>query len=39
VRFPSRKNAEDFLACKEYAPVKAIRHKYAETTLTIVDGI
>ena len=39
VRFPSRKNAEDFLACKEYAPVKAIRHKHAETTLTIVDGI
>ena len=39
VRFPSRKNAEDFLACKEYAPVKAIRHQHAETTLTIVDGI
>ena len=37
VRFPSRKNAEDFLASEEYAPVKAIRHKHAETTVAIVD--
>ena len=39
VRFPSRKDAEDFLDSDEYAPIKAIRHEHAETTLTIVDGL
>ena len=38
VRFPSREAAENFLSCDEYAPVKAIRHKHAQTTMTIVDG-
>ena len=38
VRFPSREAAENFLSCDEYAPVKAIRHKHAKTTMTIVDG-
>ena len=38
VRFPSRQNAEDFPA-DEYAPVKAIRHKNAETTMCIIDGM
>ena len=38
VRFPSREEAENFLSCDEYAPVKAIRNKYAQTTMTIVDG-
>jgi|TARA_B100001564_G_C20429847_1_gene574046 uncharacterized protein (DUF1330 family) len=39
VRFPSRQNAEDFLNSDEYAPVKAIRNKNAETTMCIIDGI
>ena len=38
VRFPSREAAENFLSCDKYAPVKAIRHKHAQTTMTIVDG-
>ena len=38
VRFPSREAAENFLSCNEYAPVKAIRNKYAQTTMSIVDG-
>ena len=39
VRFPSRKAAQNFLSCDEYAPVKAIRNKNAKTTMIIVDGI
>ena len=38
VRFPSRAAAENFLSCDEYAPVRAIRQKHAQTTMTIVDG-
>ena len=38
VRFPSRSQAEDFLNSEEYAPVKVIRQKYAQTTLVILDG-
>ena len=39
VRFPSREAAESFLSCDEYAPVKAIRNKFAQTTMSIVDGL
>ena len=39
VRFPSRQHAEAFLNSDEYAPIKAIRNKHAETTLCIVDGV
>ena len=39
VRFPSREAADNFLSCDEYATVKAIRHKHAQTTMTIVDGV
>ena len=38
VRFPSREEAEKFLSCHEYAPVKPIRNIHAQTTTTIVDG-
>ena len=38
VRFPSREHAENFLNSEEYAPVRAIRHEHADTTLAIVDG-
>ena len=39
VRFPSREAAENFLSCNEYVPVKAIRNKSAQTTMSIVDGV
>ena len=39
VQFPSRQAAENFLSSDEYAPVKAIRNKYAKTTMTISDGL
>ena len=39
VKFPSREAAESFLSCDEYAPVKAIRNKVAQTTMSIVDGL
>ena len=39
VRFPSREAAENFLSCDEYAPVRAIRNKHAQTTMSIVDGL
>ena len=39
VRFPTREAAENFLSCNEYVPVKAIRNKYAKTTMTIIDGL
>ena len=39
VRFPSRKDAETFLDSEEYAPIKALRNKYADCTLTIIDGV
>ena len=39
VRFPSRKNVETFLDSEEYAPIKALRKKYADCTLTIIDGV
>ena len=39
VRFPSRKDVETFLDSEEYAPIKALRNKYADCTLTIIDGV
>ena len=39
VRFPSRKDVEAFLDSEEYAPIKALRNKYADCTLTIIDGV
>ena len=39
VRFPSREAAENFLNCDEYAPVRTIRNKHAQTTMSIVDGL
>ena len=39
VRFPSRKDVEAFLDSEEYAPIKNLRNKYADCTLTIIDGV
>ena len=38
-RFPSRKDVENFLDSEDYAPMKALRNKYADCTLTILDGV
>lgn len=38
VEFPDVKTAQAFLDSDEYAPVKAMRHKHADSTLFIVDG-
>ena len=39
VCFPSRNDVEAFLDSEEYAPIKALRNKYADCTLAIIDGV
>ena len=38
IRFPSRAAANAFNDSEAYAPVKALRHLYADSTLFIVEG-
>ncbi len=38
LRFPDRAAARAFVDSEEYAPVKRMRHEYADSTLLIVDG-
>lgn len=38
LRFKDLEAARAFLDSDEYAPVKAMRHKYADSTLFIVEG-
>jgi len=38
LRFADRQAARAFLDSDEYAPVKAMRHAYADSTLFIVEG-
>ena len=38
LRFPDRAAARSFLDSDDYAPVKAMRHEYADSTLLIVEG-
>jgi uncharacterized protein (DUF1330 family) len=38
LRFPDRETARRFLDSDDYAPVKAMRHEYADSTLFIVEG-
>jgi uncharacterized protein (DUF1330 family) len=38
IEFPDVESAQIFLDSEEYAPVKQMRHKYADCTLFIVDG-
>ena len=38
LRFDDRQAARAFLDSDEYAPVKAMRHRYADSTLFIVEG-
>ena len=39
VEFPSVEAARAWVRSESYAPVKAIRHRTAETQLVIVDGV
>jgi uncharacterized protein (DUF1330 family) len=38
LRFKDRQMARAFLDSDEYAPVKAMRHQHADSTLFIVEG-
>ncbi len=38
IEFPSMAAAQGFVDDPDYAPIKAIRHAAAESTLTIVEG-
>jgi uncharacterized protein (DUF1330 family) len=38
LRFPDRAAARAFNDSEEYAPVKAMRHEHADSTLFIVEG-
>ncbi len=38
LRFKNRQAARAFLDSDEYAPVKAMRHQHADSTLFIVEG-
>jgi uncharacterized protein (DUF1330 family) len=38
LRFPDRASARAFIDSDEYAPVKQLRHAFADSTLLIVEG-
>lgn len=38
IRFPDMEAARAFLASDEYAPAKALRHEFAESTVVVVEG-
>lgn len=38
LRFPDTDAARAFLDSDEYAPVKAMRHEFARSTLVVVEG-
>ena len=39
IRFPDRAAAQAFLDDPEYQPLKAIRHRVAQTDLVLVEGV
>jgi uncharacterized protein (DUF1330 family) len=39
IRFPDSDAARAFLASEEYAPVRAMRHEFASSTLVLVEGL
>jgi uncharacterized protein (DUF1330 family) len=39
LEFPDASRARAWLASPEYAPAKALRHKYARTKMVVVDGV
>jgi uncharacterized protein (DUF1330 family) len=38
LEFPSAEQAKAWLNSPEYAPARALRHKYANTNMVLVDG-
>lgn len=38
IAFPDLESAHAFLDSAEYAPVKEMRHRYAKSTLVVVEG-
>lgn len=39
LEFPSSEQAKAWLHSPEYAPAKALRHKYATSKMIVVDGV
>ncbi len=39
LEFPSSAQAKAWLNSPEYAPVRALRHKYAKTNMVVVEGV
>lgn len=38
LEFPTIKQAKTWLSSPEYAPARALRHKYARTNMVVVEG-
>ena len=38
LEFPSIEQAKTWLTSSEYAPARALRHKYAHTNMVVVEG-
>ena len=39
LEFPSVEHAKNWLNSSEYAPARALRHKYAKTNMVVVEGV
>jgi uncharacterized protein (DUF1330 family) len=39
LEFPSAERAKAWLNSAEYAPARALRHKYARTNMVLVEGV
>ncbi len=39
LEFPSVEKAKGWLNSQEYAPARALRHKYAKTNMVLVEGL
>jgi uncharacterized protein (DUF1330 family) len=39
LEFPSAEQAKAWLNSPEYAPARALRHKYARTNMVVVEGV
>ena len=39
LEFPSVQRAREWLNSPEYAPARALRHKYARSTMVVVEGM
>jgi uncharacterized protein (DUF1330 family) len=39
LEFPSMEQAKTWLNSPEYAPARALRHKYASTKMVVIEGV